>query len=206
MKEKRGLVHVYTGDGKGKTTAAMGLATRAVGQGFKVFIIQYMKGGAYTGEFISAKNFLPNISFMQYGRPCIKEKKQLKLMGIEDGYTYFDNIREDIKCGSCRYCFLNDKVQGDFVNRGFLKTKEIIEADEHDLVVLDEINVAMDLGFLDVNKVVELIKNKPKGMELILTGRGAPKEIIQVSNLVTEMKMIKHYYEEGVGARRGIEY
>ena len=206
MKEKRGLVHVYTGDGKGKTTAAIGLATRAVGQGFKVFIVQFMKGGAYTGEFIAAKNFLPNVGFMQYGRPCIKEKKQLKLMGISEGYTYFDFVREDIECGTCRYCFLNDKVQDDFVKQGFNAAKEIIAKNEHDLIILDEINVAMHLGFLNVNEVVELIKKKPREMELVLTGRDAPKEIKQIANLVTEMKMIKHYFEEGVGARRGIEY
>lgn len=206
MKEKKGLVQVYTGDGKGKTTAAIGLAMRAAGQGFKIFIVQFMKGGAYTGEFISAKNFIPNINFIQFGRSCIKEKKQLKLMKVDNKYTYFDFIREDIRCGSCRYCFLNDKIQDEFVKKGFNKAEEIIMNNEYDMVILDEINVAMSLGFIDVNKVIELIKKKPKEMELILTGRNAPKEIINIANLVTEMKMIKHYFEEGIEARRGIEY
>ena len=96
VESKLGLVQVYTGDGKGKTSAAMGLALRAIGQGLKVFIIQFMKGGAYTGEYISAKNFLPNNEFIQYGRGCVKEKKQLKLTGFDEGAHFFDHIREDI--------------------------------------------------------------------------------------------------------------
>src|SRR3989338_2692679 len=174
--DKLGLVHVYTGEGKGKTSAAMGLSLRAIGQGLNVFIIQFMKGGAYTWEYISAKNFLPNNEFLQYGRGCIKEKKQLKLIGFDEGTHFFD------------------------------KAKEITSKDEYSLVVLDEINVAVKYGFISVNELVELIKNKNKTTELIITGRDADPKIVEMADLVTEMKLVKHYYDKGVSARRGIEY
>ena len=203
---KLGLVQVYTGDGKGKTSASMGMALRAIGQGLKVFIIQFMKGGAYTGEYISAKNFLPNNEFIQYGRACVKEKKQLKLIGFDQGAHFFDYIREDIECGSCRYCFLNDDEQKRFVNIAFEKAKKVTSSEEYDLVVLDEINVAVKLGFVQLNELIDLIKNKNKTTELIITGRDADPKIIEIADLVTEMKLIKHYYEKGVSARRGIEY
>jgi cob(I)alamin adenosyltransferase len=206
VESKLGLVQVYTGEGKGKTSAAMGLALRAIGQGLKVFIIQFMKGGAYTGEYISAKNFLPNNEFIQYGRGCVKEKKQLKLIGFDEGAHFFDHVREDIECGPCRYCFLNDEEQRRFIRLAVDKAKEITSKGEHNLVVLDEINVAMKLGFLGLQELIELIKTKNKDTELIITGRDAHPEIIEMADLVTEMKMIKHYYEKGVSARRGIEY
>lgn len=206
VQSKLGLVQVYTGDGKGKTSASMGLAVRAIGQGLKVFIIQFMKGGAYTGEYISAKNFLPNNEFIQYGRGCIKEKKQLKLIGFDDKAHFFDYVREDIECGPCRYCFLNDEEQKRFVRLAFNKAKEITSSEEYNLVVLDEINVAVKLGFVELNELIDLIKNKNKLTELILTGRDADPKIIEIADLVTEMKLVKHYYEKGVSARRGIEY
>ncbi|MBU1849242.1 MAG: cob(I)yrinic acid a,c-diamide adenosyltransferase [Nanoarchaeota archaeon] len=111
MKKNLGLVHVYTGNGKGKTTWALGIAMRALGQGLKVSIIQFMKGGAYTGEYISAKNFLSNVNFMQFGKQCVKEQKQMKLQGIDSDAPLFDYIREDIDCGDCRDCFVNDDEQ-----------------------------------------------------------------------------------------------
>ncbi len=184
----------------------MGLALRAIGQGLKVFIIQFMKGGAYTGEYISAKNFLPNNEFIQYGRGCVLEKKQLKLIGFESKAHFFDYIREDIECGPCRYCFLNDEEQKRFVKLAFEKAKEITSSDEYNLVVLDEINVAVKLGFINLNELINLIKNKNKYTELIITGRDADPKIIDLADLVTEMKLVKHYYEKGVSARRGIEY
>ena len=206
MAKKLGLVQVYTGDGKGKTSAAMGLVTRAVGQGYKAHVIQFMKGGAYTGEMICAKNFLPNAKFTQYGRPCIKEVKQMKLTGIDTGVPFYDYIKEDIDCGECRWCFLNDKKQQQYVSEALSKSKEVLTSGEYDLVVLDEINVAMSLDFLKVDKVLELIKGKALHTEVVLTGRNAPSEIKQIADLVTEMRMIKHYFEKGIGARRGIEY
>ncbi len=165
-----------------------------------------MKGGAYTGEFISAKNFLPNNEFIQYGRGCVVEKKQLKLIGFDDKAHFFDYVREDIECGPCRYCFLNDEEQGRFVRLAFDKAKEITSSQEYDMVVLDEVNVAVKLGFLQLTELMDLIKNKNKTTELIITGRDADPKIIEMADLVTEMKLVKHYYEKGVSARRGIEY
>jgi cob(I)alamin adenosyltransferase len=205
-----GQIHVYTGDGKGKTTSALGLAMRAVGQGFSVFMVQFMKGGAYTGEYIAARNYLPRFEIVQFGRPCIKQQKQLKIDGFSPkgsrDKTIFDFVRDDIDCGTCRYCFINDEVQNDYVKEGLKKSKEIVSSGRYNLVILDEINVAISLGLIPVEKVVELIKNKPAKVELVLTGRGAPEEIIEVANLITEMKPHKHYFDKGQMARRGIEY
>ncbi|MBU0457697.1 MAG: cob(I)yrinic acid a,c-diamide adenosyltransferase [Nanoarchaeota archaeon] len=207
---KKGLVHVYTGDGKGKTTASLGLALRSVGQGFKVFMIQFMKGGTYTGEYISAKNYLPNFEILQFGRPCIKQMKQMKLNGFSSGKvdkeSIFDAFREEIDCGSCRYCFLNDDIQKDYIEEGFKKALDVVLGGKYNLVILDEINTGMSLNLLKTELVLNLIANKPEHVELILTGRNVPDEIIYVADLVTEMKQHKHYYDKGVSARRGIEY
>jgi len=206
---KQGQVQVYTGEGKGKTTAALGLAMRAVGQGFKVFMIQFMKGGAYTGEYVSIKHYLPNMEILQFGRPCIKQQKQMKLSGFGErkiDKEIFDFVREDVECGPCRFCFLNDDVQRDYVEEAFKKALEVVLSGDYDLVILDEINVAMHLGFLDVELVMNMISNKPAHVELILTGRGAPEEIMELADLVTEMKPHKHYFDKGVAARRGVEY
>jgi ATP:corrinoid adenosyltransferase len=165
-----------------------------------------MKGGAYTGELISVNNFLPNVDFEQYGKPCVKEDKQLKLMGFDSGYTYFDYVRDDIECGDCRYCFLNDEEQRKFVEDAFERAKKITSSGDYDLVVLDEINLAVRFGFLNVDKIVKLVKNKNPKTELILTGRYAHPKIIELGDYVSEMKLIKHPFQKGVGARRGIEY
>lgn len=203
---KKGYIHIYTGEGKGKTTAALGLALRAIGQGLKVFVIQFMKGGAYTGEFISAKNFLPNLEILQFGRPCLKEQKQLKLSNLDAENPPFDFVREEIECGDCRYCFLNDEIQKDYVEQAFQKASEVINQGQHNLVILDEINLALSFKFLETERVLALLKNKPEQVEVILTGRHAPSELLLIADLVTEMKMSKHYYNEGTPARRGIEY
>lgn len=203
---KEGQIHIYTGEGKGKTTAALGLALRAIGQGLKVFLIQFMKGGAYTGEFLAAKNHLPNFEIIQFGRPCLKQQKQLKLKNLDLENPPFDAIREDLECGDCRYCFLNDQIQKDYVENAFKKTYEIIHHGKHDLIILDEINLALAYGFLETERVIVLLKNRPKNVEVILTGRYAPPDIVKFADLVTEMKPHKHYYEDGTPARRGIEY
>ncbi len=204
---KKGQVQVYTGEGKGKTTASLGLALRAIGQGFNVFMIQFMKGGAYTGEYISAKNFLPNFEIVQFGRPCIKQQKQLKIDGFNEKEKKFDFIRDDLDCGQCRYCFLNDDIQKDYVEEAFKKALDVVLSGDYHLVILDEINTAMSLGFLNTELVLNLIANKPESVELILTGRKAPDEIIHIADLVTEMYPHKHYFEEKkLPARKGIEY
>lgn len=208
----QGLIHVYTGDGKGKTTASLGLALRAAGQGFNVFMIQYMKGGAYTGEYVAAKNFIPNFEIIQFGRPCVKQQKQLKIQGFyklsneDKNKKLFDYVREEIECGTCRYCFLNDDIQKDYVEEAFKKTLEIVMSGNYPLVILDEINTAMSLGILNTELVLNLMANKPKHVEIVMTGRGAPIEIREMADLVSEIKAEKHYFDKGVPARRGIEY
>ncbi|MBT4651795.1 cob(I)yrinic acid a,c-diamide adenosyltransferase [Candidatus Woesearchaeota archaeon] len=203
---RTGQVHIYTGDGKGKTTASLGLALRAIGQGFKVCMVQFMKGGAYTGEFISSINYLPNIEMIQFGRPCIKQKKQIKISNYNRFSPDYHYVRDAISCGSCRYCFLNDDIQCDYVEEAFQKALEIVMAGNHQLVILDEINVAASLDFINLELVLNLIANKPNHVELVLTGRNAPLEFIHVADLVTEMKLHKHYFDKGLEARKGIEY
>ncbi len=204
--QKRGLIHVYTGDGKGKTTAAMGLALRAVGQGFKVHIIQFMKGGAYTGEFVAAKNYLQNIEIVQFGKGCVKEDKQLKLVPGDENCPLADKIRGIKHCGECRYCFLVDDSEKQQAIKAFELAKDISQKGEHHMLILDEINCAVKANLIDINDVIELINTKNKKTELILTGRNAPAELIELADLVTEMKEIKHPMNKGINARKGIEY
>ena len=204
-RSKLGLVHVYTGEGKGKTTMSMGIALRAIGQNLKVCIVQFLKGGAYTGEFLAASNYLPNFHFKQFGKPCIKEKKQLKLNSFPNGLKV-DFIREDIDCGDCRFCFLADKEEKLLARKAIEHADEITRTGDYDIIILDEINNAAHKGLIGVDEVLKIINNKYENTELILTGRNAPKEFIERADLVTYMQEIKHYFNKGIKARRGIEY
>jgi len=168
-------VQVYTGDGKGKTSAAFGLALRAVGRGLKVYVIQFIKGGFDYGELYAVKN-LPNL--------------ELKAFGHGKFITQVPPDEEDVE----------------LAKEAFTLAKQVVKSGKYDVIILDEINVAIHLGLLDLNEVIELIKNKPKGVELVLTGRHARSEIIENADLVTEMKEIKHPYKKGVKPRKGIEY
>jgi len=172
---ERGLVQVYTGDGKGKTSAAFGLALRASGRGLKVYVIQFIKGGFDYGE-LHAIDRLPNLELKAFGRGrFVMEKPPLD---------------EDVHTASEALAF----------------AERIIKEGEHDLVILDEINVAVDLGLISLEKVLKMIGKRPEHVELVLTGRHAPTEIIEVADLVTEMREVKHPYCKGVPAREGIEY
>jgi len=173
--KKSGLVIVITGNGKGKTTAAFGQALRAIGQGYKVFVVQFMKGRKY-GEFKAVKKFLPNIT--------------VKLSGL-DSFVMRDNpVAIDIE----------------LAQKGLELARKAINSGRYNMVILDEINVALDFKLIDLKKVVELIKNKPAGLDLILTGRYAPKPIIRLADTVSEVKEIKHHYAAGIKDRAGIEY
>lgn len=172
---ERGLVQVYTGEGKGKTTAAFGLALRALGRDLRVYIIQFIKGGFDYGEAPVLKE-LPSLDMVAFGRG-----------GFIDGEKPDDE----------------DVVQA---NLGLEHARDVLKQGWHDVVILDEINVALAFGLLDVEDVLDMIRSKPGNTELILTGRGAPEEVIEAADLVTEMREVKHPYSKGVKARKGIEY
>lgn len=170
----RGLIMVYTGTGKGKTTAAVGQVLRAAGHGYRAFMIHFMKGRDY-GEFLAFENF-PSVTIEKAGRD------------------------EFVKRGD------PDPVDVEMARKGFARVREVLHSKKYNIVVMDEINVAMDFGLISVEDVVELLKNKPPGVDVILTGRNAPAEIIEMADLVSEVKEIKHHYQAGVQSRKGIEY
>lgn len=174
MSFERGYVQVYTGNGKGKTTASLGLGLRASGDGCRVIMIQFMKGRRYSE--IDSVEFLPGFSIEQHGR---------------DEFVSKDDPEE---------------IDLELARKGFERAKEVVLKGEHDVVILDEINVAMDYGLVKVEDVLKLISSRPITMELILTGRYAPDEIIAIADLVTEMREVKHFYQQGVAARKGIEF
>lgn len=175
VKLEKGLVQVYTGNGKGKTTAAFGLALRAIGRGLKVYIIQFIKGGFDYGELYVVDK-LPNLQLKAFGRGKFIIQKP--------------PAQEDVK----------------LAEEAFQLAKEIIAEGQYDMVILDEINVALNLKLISLKEVLEMVRNKPKHVELVLTGRNAPEKLIEVADLVTEMKEVKHPFNKGLEARKGIEY
>ena len=177
---QHGYIQVYTGDGKGKTTASLGLAMRALGRCWKVLIIMFTKGGDDYGELNSFMNLSPAI------------KDNLKI----------------VQAGLDRIVYKNNETEDDVreIKKGWELAKKAIKNDEYQLIILDEANIAIDMGFLDVDEVVEVLKNKPEEMEIVLTGRNAHPKIIEIAHLVSEIKPIKHYWDTGIAARRGIEY
>jgi cob(I)alamin adenosyltransferase len=171
---EKGYVHVYTGPGKGKTTAALGLGLRAAGAGFKVHMVQFMKGRRYCE--LDGIEKIPNFSFSQHGRDEFVNKEK------------------------------PDKIDIDLAKKGFSFSKDIIENKKYDLVILDEINVAVDYNLIDIHDIIKLIKNKPENLEMVLTGRAAHPEIVKMADYVTEMLEIKHPYQQGVEARKGVDF
>jgi len=171
---EKSIVHVYTGPGKGKTTAALGLALRAVGAGFKVHIVQFMKGRRYSE--IDAIETIPSLTISQHGR---------------DEFVSKENPAQ---------------VDIDLAKKGFKYAKEIVKNSKYDMVILDEINVAVDYNLISVDDVLKLIEEKPEKVELVLTGRYAHPEIVKIADLVTEMLEIKHPYQHGGKARKGIDF
>ncbi|HQE96389.1 MAG TPA: cob(I)yrinic acid a,c-diamide adenosyltransferase [Candidatus Marinimicrobia bacterium] len=169
----QGLIQVYTGDGKGKTTAALGLALRAAGAGLKVFIGQFLKGAEYS-EIKALRQLAPGIEIKQYGRRCfIKDKPD----------------EEDIR----------------LAQNGLVEMDSVIQSGDYDLVILDEANIAVYYNLFSVDELLKVVQNRPKQVEIVITGRNADPRIIAAADLVTEMREIKHYYQEGIAARLGIE-
>lgn len=177
---QHGYIQVYTGNGKGKTTASLGLAMRALGRCWKVLIIMFTKGGDDYGELKAFRELAPDIA------------NNLKIVqaGL-DRIVYIDNQNE------------KDREE---ILKGWNLAKKAIENDEYQLIILDEANIAIDLGIIDVVEVVDVLKNKPDNMEIVLTGRNAHPKIIEIAHLVSNIEPVKHYWDTGIAARKGIEY
>lgn len=176
-----GLVHVYTGDGKGKTTAAFGLALRALGKGLNVLIVQFLKGKVTSGGEGIIKKAMP------------KNIKILRFAG-EQHPIFIPSEKFD------------EKRLKEVIRRDFDRARRLVLKGWYDLAVLDEINNVINGGWLSVDEVKDLIKRRPKNVEIVLTGRDAPKEIIEMADYVTEMREIRHPSRKGIKARRGIEF
>ncbi len=174
---KKGFFQVYTGEGKGKTTAAIGLAVRAAGHGLRTFICQFLKGRR-TGEFIA-----------------LKER--------------FSDLIDIYQCGSEKFVLPDGKLSEDHIElarRALQLSKQALVSGNYDIVILDEINVALKLGLVELEEVLALIEARPEEVELVFTGRDAHEEVLRRADLVTEMREVRHYYRKGITARKGIEY
>ena len=180
MQKEARYIHVYTGDGKGKTTAALGLALRAVGAGWKVLFTQFLKHGEFS-EIKALKKFGDQVTIRQYGSGRF------------------------ITCQGDRPKGRPSEKEMEMARTGLSEIMQVMEEGKYDLIVLDEINVAVHFGLIQVESVINLLERRPQDVELVLTGRWAPKEITERADLVTEARMIKHYLSKGVKARKGIE-
>lgn len=169
---EQGYIHVYTGNGKGKTTAALGMALRCICAGKRVFFGQFIKDWEYSE--LRAGEFLPNFEIVQFGRGC-----------------FIDRSPEE-----------KDRVAA---REGLTRCDLVLQSGEYDLVVLDEVNVALFYNLLDAADLIEVLERRDPRVEVVLTGRYAPEEVLNAADLVTEMREVKHYYNAGVGARPGIE-
>lgn len=174
MTPEEGTVQLYTGDGKGKTTASLGAAIRAAGHGRRVLMIQFMKGRLY-GELEAAKA-VEGFTIEQYGR---------------DEFVDPENP---------------DPADVELAARGWARALEAVHDETLDMLILDEINVAVSFGLVALEEVVRFVEERPRRLELILTGRYAPEELIGLADTVTEMREIKHHYRKGIQSRKGVEY
>jgi cob(I)alamin adenosyltransferase len=170
----KGYVHVYTGNGKGKTTAAFGLAMRAAGAGRKVFIAQFVKGKPYS-EIELVNHYLPQIIIKQYGLDC-----------------FIVNTPTEKDINAARF--------------GLNEVAKIISSGGYDLIILDEATIALYYKLFTADELIRIIQSRPEHTEIVITGRYAPEELIDLADLVTEMNEVKHYYSKGVTAREGIEF
>lgn len=178
--DQHGYIQVYTGDGKGKTTASLGLAMRALGRDWKVLIVMFTKGGNDYGELNSFRQ--------------LSEK-------IADNLTI-------VQAGLDRVIYKSNENEQDHkkIKKGWNLVKKAVKNDEYQLIIMDEANIAIDMGILDVDEVIKVLKSKPDEMEIVLTGRNAHPKIIEIAHLVSKIEPVKHYWDKGVYARKGIEY
>ena len=190
------MLQVYTGSGKGKTTAAIGLAIRAIGAGMKVYIMQFMKSFAYSEQEVLQGRF-PELTLRTSGKPFF----------IAEEGSLSKSLRD--KLGENVVIFPKGKPPQDYVDlirNDFDEAAEAVASGDYGLVILDELNVALHFGLIGRGTVEELLNKVSMNMELVLTGRCAPDWIIERADLVTDMDEIKHYYDKGVEARKGFEY
>jgi cob(I)alamin adenosyltransferase len=174
MTLKKGLIHVYTGNGKGKTTAAIGLGVRAAGDGLKVHMIQFMKGRRYSE--LDALAHIKNFTIVQFGRDEFVSKEKPEQIDI------------------------------DLAQKGLAYAEDIIQKGGYDLVILDEVNVALDYHLIALKDVLRVLKEKPETLELVLTGRYASPDIVKDADVVSEILEIKHPYQKGITSRKGIDW
>ncbi|HHU86161.1 MAG: cob(I)yrinic acid a,c-diamide adenosyltransferase [Pelotomaculaceae bacterium] len=175
--KRKGLILVNTGNGKGKTTAALGMALRAWGQGMKVLILQFIKGGWKYGELKAARKLAPDFEIRQMGEGFIKGE-------------------DDSSLGEHRHA----------ARQALETARKEIASDRYDLIILDEVLYAIYYGLIKLDDVLELLGQKPEKLHLVLTGRNAPPQIIERADLVTEMREVKHPFTQGIAAQKGIEY
>ncbi len=178
QEENKGLVIVYTGNGKGKTTAALGMCIRAAGYKKKIKILQFVKGSWKYGELKGIELLSEFVEMEQVGEGFV---------GIVDDNKEFS-------------------VHQEAARRGLAQAREIMHSGKYDIVILDELNIAIDLGLIPLSEAIELIVNKPALLHLVITGRSAKPEIIEVADLVTEMREIKHPFQKGILAQRAIDW
>ena len=172
---KQGLLIIFTGDGKGKTTSAIGLSVRAAGHGMRTCFIQFIKGSWRSGEI--------------EGLGCLRDLIEFQVMGR--GFTWkSDDVEEDIEAARAAWDH----------------AKRVISSKDYNIVVLDEFTYVLNYSMVDMNDVIKTLKDRPKGLHVVITGRDAPEELIQIADLVTEMREIKHPYRKGVKAQEGIEF
>jgi cob(I)alamin adenosyltransferase len=176
MEQQKGLVMVNTGDGKGKTTAALGLALRAIGHGARVFMVQFRKSDPSYGEIQAIRKYLPAFTVVQSERSGIMSVK--------------DFTQEDI----------------DDILNVFRKGREAVDSGQYNLVIFDEINSPMSYGLIPVADVLDMLRQRPPQTDILLTGRNAPSEIVDAADLVSEVREIKHHFRSGIKARPGIEF
>jgi len=176
--DRKGLVLIYTGDGKGKTTAAVGMAVRAMGYGYKTLMIQFIKGAWNYGELMQEDRFGDLLEIEQVG---------LGYVGIRG-----DKLPREKHAAAAA--------------KGLDKVREGITSGDYDIIILDEVNVALKTGILDLEEVKKIIHEKPPFLHLVLTGRGAHDDLIELADLVTEVRSIKHPYDHGIEAQEGIEF
>ncbi|NLO73730.1 MAG: cob(I)yrinic acid a,c-diamide adenosyltransferase [candidate division WS1 bacterium] len=174
---RHGLLHVYTGNGKGKTTAALGAVWRALGAGLRVCVVQFLKGGVIPSERAAASHFAPQLTFLHTAHPFTEALMQ--------GHPEEEDRR--------------------YARRTWEQAQAALRNETYDLVVLDEIDNTLHLGLLPLEEVLAALRGRPTGQEVICTGRHAPAELMALADLVTEMVEVKHPYAQGLGARKGFE-